>query len=564
MNLNLFFELVRSFRQCKDVARKKRYSVFSYLLSVVNICKRLQTENIFSIFVENQYYMPNTINKVELRNLHIEDYKELKKSMIEAYPEMVDSYWKEDHIEKLLELFPEGQLVIVADGVVVGSALSILVTEDFAFKTKTYKSITGNYTFSTHNPDGEVLYGIDVFINPNYRGLRLGRRLYDSRKELCEQLNLKSIIFAGRIPNYGKYANEINPKQYIEKVKRKEIYDPVLSFQLSNDFHEVRVLKNYLEDDKESQEYAVLLEWNNIYYEDNPKLINAEKSIVRLGLIQWQMRSLGNLEALFEQAEFFVDAVSGYGSDFALFPELFTAPLMADYNHLTEAEAIKELAKYTDAIRKKMQEFAISYNINIITGSMPYLEDGHVFNVGFLCRRDGTHEMYRKIHITPNEIFHWGITGGDTIQTFDTDCGKIGIVICYDVEFPELSRLMADDGMNILFVPFLTDTQNGYTRVKHCAQARAIENECYVAIAGCVGNLPKVNNMDIQYAQAAVFTPSDFAFPSNGIKAEATPNTEMTLIVDVDIDLLKELHEHGSVRTMKDRRHDLYQLKKMK
>lgn len=508
--------------------------------------------------------MPNLINKVELRNLQIEDYKELKKSMIEAYPEMVDSYWKEDHIEKLLELFPEGQLVIVADGVVVGSALSILVTEDFAFKTKNYKTITGNYTFSTHNPKGEVLYGIDVFINPKYRGLRLGRRLYDSRKELCEQLNLKSIIFAGRIPNYGKYASEINPKQYIHKVKRKEIYDPVLSFQLSNDFHEVRVLKNYLEGDVESQEYAVLLEWNNVYYEDNPRLINTEKSIVRLGLIQWQMRSLGNLEALFEQAEFFVDAVSGYGSDFALFPELFTAPLMADYNHLTEAEAIKELAKYTDAIRKKMQEFAISYNINIITGSMPYLEDGHVFNVGFLCRRDGTQEMYRKIHITPNEIFHWGITGGDTIQTFDTDCGKIGIVICYDVEFPELSRLMAEQGMNILFVPFLTDTQNGYTRVKHCAQARAIENECYVAIAGCVGNLPKVNNMDIQYAQAAVFTPSDFAFPSNGIKAEATPNTEMTLIVDVDINLLKELHEHGSVRTMKDRRHDLYQLKKLK
>ena len=70
--------------------------------------------------------------------------------------------------------------------------------------------------------------------------------------------------------------------------------------------------------------------------------------------------------------------------------------------------------------------------------------------------------------------------------------------------------------------------------------------------------------MDIQYAQAAVFTPSDFAFPSNGIKAEATPNTEMTLIVDVDIDLLKELHQNGSVRTMRDRRKDLYQLKKLK
>ncbi len=115
-----------------------------------------------------------------------------------------------------------------------------------------------------------------------------------------------------------------------------------------------------------------------------------------------------------------------------------------------------------------------------------------------------------------------------------------------------------------MFVPFLTDTQNGYTRVRNCAQARAIENECYVAIAGCVGNLPKVNNMDIQFAQSAVFTPSDFSFPTNGVKAEATPNTEMTLIVDVDVDLLKELHNHGSVKILQDRRHDLYQINKIK
>lgn len=508
--------------------------------------------------------MQQSIKKVELRNLQIEDYKQLKESMIEAYPDMENAYWDEKHIKQLLETFPEGQLVILADDVVVGSALSIIVSEKTAYKLHDYKGITGNYSFSTHTKKGEILYGIDVFVNPNYRGLRLGRRLYDARKELCEQLNLKAIVFAGRIPNYLQYADDYSPKEYIEKVNKKELYDPVLSFQLSNDFQPVRVMRNYLQGDKSSQEFAVLLDWNNIYYEEEKKLINVEKSVIRLGLIQWQMRTLRNLEALYEQAEFFIDAVSGYGSDFALFPELFTAPLMADFNHLSEAEAIRELAQYSDAVKKKMQEFAISYNINIITGSMPYLEGGHVYNVGFLCRRDGTSEMYRKIHITPNEVFHWGITGGDTIQTFDTDCGKIGIVICYDVEFPELSRLMADEGMNILFVPFLTDTQNGYTRVKHCAQARAIENECYVAVAGCVGNLPKVNNMDIQYAQAAVFTPSDFAFPSNGIKAEATPNTEMTLIVDVDIEALKALHEHGSVQIMKDRRHDLYSLKKLK
>ncbi|MGZ8516884.1 MAG: nitrilase-related carbon-nitrogen hydrolase, partial [Chitinophagaceae bacterium] len=119
---------------------------------------------------------------------------------------------------------------------------------------------------------------------------------------------------------------------------------------------------------------------------------------------------------------------------------------------------------------------------------------------------------------------------------------------------------LAEQGMQILFVPFMTDTQNGYTRVRSCSQARAIENECYVAIAGSVGNLPKVHNMDIQYAQSAVFTPSDFSFPSNGIKAEATPNTETTLIADVDVDLLKELHSFGAVRNIKDRRTDIYSI----
>src|SRR5690554_7691211 len=105
---------------------------------------------------------------------------------------------------------------------------------------------------------------------------------------------------------------------------------------------------------------------------------------------------------------------------------------------------------------------------------------------------------------------------------------------------------MSEDGMEILFVTYLTDTQNGYTRVRSCAQARAIENECYVAITGCVGNLPNVNNMDIQYGQAAVLTPSDFAFPNNGVKAEATPNTEMTLIVDRKSTRLNSSHVRSS------------------
>lgn len=501
------------------------------------------------------------VQKIELRNLEMTDYLGLKDSMIKAYKNWEGAYWKEHHIKALLDKFPEGQIAILADDKVVGCALSLIVNYDDFGDDHTYKQITGDYTFNTHDPLGDTLYGIDVFIHPEYRGLRLGRRLYEARKELCESLNLKAIVAGGRIPNYGQYADEITPKEYIQKVKLKEIYDPALSFQISNDFHVKKVLQNYMPGDEESRAYATLLEWNNVYYTKSQKQFTTPKSTVRLGLIQWQMRSFNNMEELCNQIEFFVDTVSGYKSDFALFPELFNAPLMADFNHLNTAESIRKLAEFTTPLKQKFSEYAVSYNVNIITGSMPELkDDGHLYNVGYVCRRDGSIETYEKLHITPNEVAHWGMVGGNKVKVVDTDCGKIGVLICYDVEFPELSRILALQGMDILFVPFLTDTQNGYTRVRHCAQARAIENECYVAIAGSVGNLPKVSNMDIQYAQSAVFTPSDFAFPNNGTKAEATPNTEMTLLVDVDLDLLKELHNHGSVRILKDRRTDLYSL----
>ncbi|MFT5673859.1 MAG: putative amidohydrolase [Polaribacter sp.] len=506
--------------------------------------------------------MIQNIENIELHFLTLNDYKQLKEAMIQAYSSMPNSYWKENQIKSLIDKFPEGQVVIKINGELAGCALSIILDYDSFDDQHTYKEITGAFTFDTHNKDGDILYGIDIFIKSEYRGLRLGRRLYDYRKELTENLNLRGIAFGGRIPNYHKYAASLSPKEYIEKVKRKEIHDPVLNFQISNDFHPSKILKNYLEGDENSGEFAVLLEWDNIYYEKKSKKAASKKKVVRLGLIQWQMRLYKDLYELMQQAEYFVDAVSAYRSDFALFPEFFNAPLMADNNHLPESQAIRELAKYTPEIVQKFSELAISYNINIITGSMPEIKDELLYNVGYICKRDGSTERYEKLHVTPDEAKVWGMQGGNQLKTFDTDCGKIGVLICYDSEFPELSRLLADEGMDILFIPFLTDTQNGYSRVRHCAQARAIENECYVAIAGSVGNLPKVNNMDIQYAQSMVFTPCDFSFPANGIKAEATTNTEMILIADVDLDLLKDLNKFGSVRNLNDRRKDIFELKK--
>ena len=133
-------------------------------------------------------------------------------------------------------------------------------------------------------------------------------------------------------------------------------------------------------------------------------------------------------------------------------------------------------------------------------------------------------------------------------------------MICYDIEFPELVRVAVAKGANLIFVPFNTNDRLGYLRVRACAQARAIENQVYVSIAGCAGNLPSVQNADIHYSQCGIFTPSDVGFARDAIAAESTPNIETVLTHDVDVELLQRNRNNGTVRPWTDRRRDLYRV----
>lgn len=497
--------------------------------------------------------------RIEICNLSLSQYPNIKALMDEAYPDLGGA-WPAHTIERLITEFPEGQLGILDDGVLVGLALSILVDYTRFSNPHTYKDIVDSNDNVKHNPEGDALYGLDVVIKQSHRGLRLGRRLYDARKELCRQSNYRAILVGGRIPTYHAHSSSLTPMEYIEKVDRKEFYDPILTFQLSNDFQVKRLLKRYLPEDEDSVGYATLMEWNNILYDPNELVLSIPKNIIRVGAVQWQMRKVDSVQELLSQVEYFVDTVSDYQSDFIIFPEFFNAPLMGLKHCASQTEAIRYLASFTEQFRDEMSRLAIEYNANIITGSMPLYDGGSIYNVTYLCHRSGKIDEQRKIHITPHEKYDWVMRGGNAISVFETDAGKVGILICYDVEFPELSRILAEQGMEILFVPFWTDTKNGYLRVRHCAQARAIENECYVVIAGSVGNLPEVESLDVQYSQSAVLTPSDFAFPHDAILNEATPNTEMLLFSDLDMSKLKILHSEGSVRNLKDRRHDLYRV----
>ncbi len=258
-----------------------------------------------------------------------------------------------------------------------------------------------------NDPDGDAMYGLDVLIHPDYRGYRLGRRLHEARKELCRSLNLRAILAGGRIPQYHEHAHELSPAEYLDKVAREEIHDPIPSFQLANDFQVKRLLRKYLPEDEKSKGYATLLEWNNILFEPAERVLENRPTQVRVGAVQWQMREFESVEAVLQQVEYFVDALSDYQSDFAVFPELFNAPLMGLQDRTAQKDqqaAIRFLAGFTDQFKTELSRMAISYNINIIAGSMIEVgEDDRLYNIAYLCHRDGEIERQAKLHITPQD-----------------------------------------------------------------------------------------------------------------------------------------------------------------
>ncbi|MGB0671709.1 MAG: carbon-nitrogen hydrolase family protein, partial [Rhodospirillales bacterium] len=236
--------------------------------------------------------------------------------------------------------------------------------------------------------------------------------------------------------------------------------------------------------------------------------------------------------------------------------------LSIESQELNPLQSIEALTKYTPRLKDALRDMAIRYNINIIGGSHPTrVPNGRVENISYVCLRDGSVHSQPKIHPTPNERYWWNIQGGDKVQTIMTDCGPIGVLICYDSEFPELARHVIDQGAQILFVPFCTDERQSYMRVRYCSQARAVENQCFVVMAGNVGNLPNVENMDIQYAQSCILTPCDFPFARDGVAADTTPNAEMVAFADLRLDDLTAARHSGTVQNLKDRRFDLYSVK---
>lgn len=493
-----------------------------------------------------------------VRPLRRDDFECIVDLQLRCFPNMAP--WKLEQLQSMLEIFPEGQTGVEIDGALVASSCSLIVDFDLYSEWHDWLLISDGGYIRNHDPHGNTLYGIEIMVDPEFRGMRLARRLYEARKQICRDRNLQRIVIGGRIPGYSQYKDEMSAREYVELVSNKTLYDPVLTTQLANGFALQRLIPDYLPSDEDSAGYATHMEWINLDYRpDETRRLHPVQN-VRLAAVQHQMRRISSFDEFAQQVTHFVDVASEYHCDFVAFPELFTLQLLSFTHTRRPGEAARKVAEFTPQYLELFTRLAIAHNVNIIGGSHFTLEEGRLYNVAYLFRRNGTLGKQYKIHVTPAERKWWGVEGGNKVEVFDTDRGRIAIQICYDIEFPELTRIAARKGAQIIFCPFNTDERHGFLRVRYCAQARCIENHVYVVASGCTGNLPLIDNTDINYAQSGIYTPSDFSFSRDGIGAECSPNVETLVVHDVDLELLRRHRYTGTTQNWSDRRRDLYRI----
>lgn len=238
------------------------------------------------------------------------------------------------------------------------------------------------------------------------------------------------------------------------------------------------------------------------------------------------------------------------GAEIILFPEYVTASLLSVHT---------DWERWTTVWQATAKACAHDSGLLVIAGTHLVRVAGHLRNRCLLAWPDGTTDYQDKLHPTPWEK-RWQLPSTSEVRLFRFAGTTFAVPICYDVEFPEGVRCAARAGAEMLFVPSWTDDDHGFWRVRHCAQARCIENGVFVVHAPLVGGLSVPPDFEQACGAAGILTPCDIGFHRAGLAADGGWNQAVTIIADCDLDRLRVIRSRGTVTPLADaRRADGYQ-----
>jgi predicted amidohydrolase len=273
-------------------------------------------------------------------------------------------------------------------------------------------------------------------------------------------------------------------------------------------------------------------------------------STIRVALSQIQMRPVESFKEFERGLLTHVEAAALNDAQLIVLPEYFSAPLLGlEDSRLGTFDRLSRLGSRFGDFEALFGGLAKKHGITIVAGSSPRLEGGKVFNTSAVCTPTGRSWRQDKIMLTPFER-QWDLSSGTELNVFSSnDLGRFAVAICYDVEFSEIVRPAGLKGLDFLVVPSCTEDQSGHYRVRLCAQARAIENQCYVLHCPSQGYLPGVREATYHTGTAAIYTPCDAGFAQGGIACIGDQQHEGMLFGQLNRSLIAQTKTHGAVRT---------------
>ena len=278
---------------------------------------------------------------------------------------------------------------------------------------------------------------------------------------------------------------------------------------------------------------------------------------VRIAAAAYPITRPGNWDEYTANLRDWVRQGAETGAQLLIFPEYAALELVA----LLPAELHHDilgmrpaLTPFVGRVVDLHRSLALEFGIAIVAGSLPVAAAGGFVNRAYVFGPGGAVGHQDKLMMTRFEAEEWSVQPGNgEVTLFTLGDLKFGVVICYDSEFPQLSRRLAEAGANLLVVPSFTETRRGYSRVRIGSMARALENGLYTAQAPLLADAPWSYALETAVGAASVYAPADVGLPEDGVVAELGWNESGWLTADLNLAALTQVRGAGHVLNFRDR-----------